>query len=158
MKRFAWKLQRLLDIKKKEEQAKRAELLAVTEQLAQLRGNLLMQKSLLKSLIRDLAKESPRDRLSKQELFLKSSATSDERIKELKKKVNEFKEKQEEKIAELLEVNRYKEGLNKLREKAKTEFIEEQEKLEQKEADEMSTISFARKMTPQGKFESSVAK
>ncbi len=53
---------------------------------------------------------------------------------------------QREKIAELLKVRRFKEGLERLRTEAKIQFIKEQEKLEQKELDEIATVSFARNM------------
>jgi len=47
MKRFVWRLQRVLDIRKKEEQKARAELLELTERLAGARGELLAQRKML---------------------------------------------------------------------------------------------------------------
>jgi hypothetical protein len=44
MKRFVWRLQRVLEIKKKEEQKTRAELFELTERLAQARGELLARQ------------------------------------------------------------------------------------------------------------------
>ncbi len=153
MRRFAWRLQRVLDIKRKEEQTKRVELLGVTEKLAQARGELTMQKRLLMNIIDSLTEEHPGKRLANQELFLKSSVTNDELIEKLESRARELETQQKKKIAEVLEVRRFKEGLEKLRVEAKAQFIKEQEKLEQKEADEMAAISFARKMTQQGKAE-----
>jgi flagellar FliJ protein len=146
MKRFVWRLQRILDIKTKKEQKMRVELLELTERLAETRGVLLMQQSILKNIITGLAGENPRTRLSKQEFFLKYSGTSDERIKKLKEKISILESQQKKKIVELSEVRRFKEGLEKLREEAKTQFIKEQEKLEQKELDEIATVSFTRNM------------
>ena len=97
MKRFAWRLQRLLDIKAKEEQIKRAELLGVTEKLAQTRGGLAMQKRLLKNIIDGLAEEPPAKRLARQELFLKSSVTNDELIEKLESRVRQLETQQKEK-------------------------------------------------------------
>ncbi len=153
MRRFAWRLQRVLDIRRKEEQIKRAELLGVTEKLAQARGELAMQKRLLTDIIDSLMEEHPGKRLANQELFLTSSAANDELIERLESRTGELETQQKEKIAEVLEVRRFKEGLEKLRVEAKSQFIKEQEKLEQKEADEMAAVSFARKMTQQGKAE-----
>ncbi len=153
MKRFAWRLQRVFDIRRKEEQIKRAELLGVTEKLAQARGGLAMQKRLLKDIIDGLTEEHPGKRLSRQELFLKSSVTNDELIEKLESRIRQLETEQKEKIADVLKVRRFKEGLEKLRVEAKVQFINEQEKLEQKEADEMAAISFVRKMTRQGKAE-----
>ena len=147
MKRFAWRLQRVLDIKVKEEQTKRVELLGITEKLAQKRGELFMQKRLLRNIIGSLAEENPRMRLDKQAFFLKHSATNDEIIKNLKSEINKLEIQQKEKIAEVLKVRQFKEGLEKLRAEAKTQFIKEQEKLEQKDADEMATMTFARNIS-----------
>jgi len=145
MKRFVWRLQRVLDIKAKEERARRAELFQLTEKLAETQGKLLMRQRILQNIILGIAEKKPGKRLSKQEFFLKYSATSDEQIKKLKSQVSELESQQKEKIAELLETRRFKEGLERLRDEARKRFTEEQEKLDQKEMDERATVSFARK-------------
>jgi flagellar FliJ protein len=145
MKQFVWRLQRVLDIRKKEEEKARAELLELTERLAQTRGELLMQQKMLEDIINGLTGENPKKRLGKQEFFLRYSAASDEQIKELEDKVNELESQQRDKIAEVLKLRRFTEGLEKLRTEAKMRFITEQEKLEQKQLDEGATVSFVRK-------------
>lgn len=152
MRRFVWRLQRVLDIKAKAEQAKRAELLELTERLAQARGELLMQKRILESIIDGLAGKSAKRRLGRQEFFMRWAATNDEVIKKLREKKHELETQQRKKITELLEVKRFKEGLEKLRDKAKMQFITKQEKLEQEELDEGATISFTRKIIQQRKY------
>ena len=146
MKRFVWRLQRILEIEAKKEQKKRSELLELTEKLAETRGILLTQQIILKEIMAGLAGENPKKRLGRQEFFLKFSGTSDEQIEKLKEKMSALESQQREKIAELLKVRRFKEGLERLRAEAKTQFIKEQEKLEQKELDEMASVSFARNM------------
>jgi flagellar FliJ protein len=145
MKRFVWRLQRVLEIKKKEEQKVRAELFQLTENLAQTRGELFRWQKKLENIINGLTEENPKKRLGEQEFFLRYSATSDEQIKKLEEKKNKMESQQREKIAEVLKVKRFKEGMEKLRVEAKVQFIKEQEKLEQKEMDESATISFVRK-------------
>ena len=145
MKRFVWRLQRVLEIKKKEEQKVRAELFQLTEKLALVRGELLIWQKKLENIINGLTEENPKKRLGEQEFFLRYSATSDEQIKKLEEKKNKLESQQREKIAEVLKVKRFKEGMEKLRVEAKVQFIKEQEKLEQKEMDESVTISFVRK-------------
>ena len=145
MKRFVWRLQRVLEIKKKEEQKVRAELYELTEKLAQTRGELFRWQKMLENIIVGLTEENPKKRLGEQEFFLRYSATSDEQIRKLEDKKNGLESQQREKIAEVLKVKRFKEGLEKLRVEAKVQFIKEQEKLEQKELDEGATISFVRK-------------
>lgn len=145
MKRFVWRLQRVLEIKTKEEETKRAELLELTEKLVQRRGQLLMQEKILKDIMTGIARKNIRKRLCEQEFFLKWSETSDEVIRKLKNKISELELEQREKIAELLRVRRFKKGLERLRAEAKRQFIESEERLEQKELDEGAGISFARK-------------
>ncbi len=145
MKRFVWRLQRVLDIKKKEEQKTRAELLELTGKIAQKRGELLTKQKILEDIVNGLSGEEPKKRLGKQEFFLRYSVASNKQIKKLKDKVSELESQQREKIAELLKVKRFKEGLERLQAEAKKQFIKEQEKLEQKELDEGATVSFVRK-------------
>jgi len=145
MKRFVWRLQRVLDIKKKEEQKTRAELLELTEKLAETRSELLVRKKMLESIIEGLAEGDPRRRLGDQEFFLKHSKTSTEQLRKLEDNLLRLESQQKKKISELLRVRKFKEGLEKLRVEAKTQFIKKQEKLEQKDLDERATISFVRK-------------
>lgn len=145
MKRFVWRLQRVLDIRKKEEQKARAELLELTERLAETQGELLVRRKMLEDIINGLTGENPKKRLGKQEFFLKFSAASDEQIKKLEDKVKELELQQRDKIAEVIKLRRLKEGMEKLRTEAKMRFIKEQEKLEQKQLDEGSIVSFVRK-------------
>jgi flagellar biosynthesis chaperone FliJ len=135
----------VLDIRAKQELIKTQELFALTEKLAQTRGELLSQQRTLRDIIESIANEKPGERLGKQEFFLRNSAATDERIKQLKTRVNELETKQREKIAEVLKLRRFKESLERLREQAKKRYMEEQEKLEQKQLDETATMSFARK-------------
>jgi flagellar biosynthesis chaperone FliJ len=146
MKKFVWRLQRVLDVKNKEEQIRRMELLKLTGELSQLRGMLLIQKKILNDLISDAAGKKGQIRLIEQEFLLNNSTASDELIKKLGVKVIETEAKQKQKVAEVMKIRQFKEGLEKLREKARAEFIKEQEKQEQKEMEDRTTMSFANKM------------
>jgi flagellar export protein FliJ len=125
----------------------RSELLELTEKLAEARGLLLVQKRILENIIAGLTAENPKKRLSKQEFFFRYSGTNDERIAKLKEKISTLESQQREKIAELLKIKRFREGLERLRDEAKKRFMEEQERLEQKELDEIAAVSFTRNMT-----------
>ena len=156
MKRFVWRLQRVLNIKTKEEQTKRAELLKITEKLAQTRSELIIQRRILENIIKDLTDQHPKERLGKQEFFLRCSAINNKVIERLKNKIGELESAQKQKIAEVLKIRKFKKGLEKLRTEAKTRFMKEQERLEQKELDKITTIGFARKIMQQGKFSNSI--
>jgi flagellar biosynthesis chaperone FliJ len=145
MRRFKWRLERVLDIKKKQEQKERAGLLALTERLAEKRSELLMRQKMLKDVITDLARTDPKQRLGGQEFFLRHAVTSDKEIERLKDQVSELELRQKEKIAQVHRIRRLKEGLEKLRAEAKRRFVEQQEKLYQKQLDESAAVSFLRR-------------
>jgi flagellar protein FliJ len=144
MRRFAWRLQRVLDVKAKQEQIKTQELFVITEKLAQVRTSLLAQQQILRDILESIGNEKPKDRLGKQEFFLRNSAATDELIKKLQASVRELEVKQKEKVAEVLKLRRFKESLERLREQAQKKYIEAEEKLEQKQLDETSTLRFTR--------------
>jgi flagellar biosynthesis chaperone FliJ len=144
MRRFAWRLQRVLDIKAKQEQIKTQELFVITDKLTQARSSLLAQQQILRDILESIANEDPKKRLDKQEFFLRNSATTDELIKKLKTNICELEIKQKEKVAEVLKLRRFKESLERLREQAQRKYIEAQEKLEQKQFDETATLRFTR--------------
>jgi len=145
MKRFVWRLQRVLDIRTKEERKARADLLKLTQKLAETQSELLAWRKMLEEIINGLTAGNPKKRLGRQEFFLRYSAASDEQIKKLENRVKELESKQREKIAEVLKLKRFKEGLEKLQAEAKKQFVKEQEKLEQKQLDEGATVLFVRK-------------
>jgi len=145
MKRFVWRLQRVLDIRTKEEQKARAELLKLMEKLAETRSELLTWRNMLEEIINGLALGNPKKRLGRQEFFLRYSAASDEQIKKLENRVKELESKQRDKVAEVVKLKRFKEGLEKLQAEAKIQFITEQEKLEQQQLDEGARVLYVRK-------------
>jgi flagellar biosynthesis chaperone FliJ len=144
MKRFVWRLQKVLDVKTRQEEFKRTELFRITEQLAAKRGELLMRQRILQDLMAEIQRRESPQRLYAQEFFLRHAATDDEQIHRWQEEIAVLNVRQKEKTAEVLAVRRFREGLEKLREQAKEEYIREQEKLEQKELDERTTIAFVR--------------
>jgi flagellar biosynthesis chaperone FliJ len=146
MKRFVWRLQKVLEINEKRQQAKRAELLKITEKLALARANLLAQQRILQDLIESIARLRPAERLSRQQLLLASTKKNDEQIKKYRQQIKQLELEQKQTTAEFLKLKRFTEGLEKLREKDKRRFIHEQEKLEQKEIDEHTSVRFADKL------------
>lgn len=144
MKRFVWRLQRVLDVKIKEEQIKRTELFRLTEQLAAKRGELLMRRRILQNLLANIRRDSSPERLNTQEFFLRRAAVDDEQIRRIKEEIAALEVRHREKTAEVLAARRFKEGLERLRAQAKEAYLREQERLEQKELDERTAIVFAR--------------
>jgi len=146
MRRFVWPLERVLEVRRAEEQTKRGQLLSLTEKLAETRGRLLLERNRLADLVSAVNAEVGGWRLSRQELFLRYSACNDERIRKLAKRECRLQSEQKAKIAELLRVRRFRKGLEKLRTEAEEKFFREQSRRERKMLDEVATGRFARQL------------
>jgi flagellar export protein FliJ len=144
MKRFVWRLQRVLDVRIKQEQVKRTELFRVTQELAEKRTELLLRQQILQEALASIGAENSSQRMGEQELVLRYTATNDEQIRQVKEVIHGLEVRQKEKLNELLAVRRSREALERLREDTRQQFIQEQEKLDQKESDERTAIAFMR--------------
>jgi flagellar export protein FliJ len=144
MRRFVWRLQKVLDVKTKQEQIKRNELFQIAEQLAARRGELLLRRRILQDLLTEIREQPGPARWSAQEFFLRHAADDDRQIRRLEEEIAALQVRHKEKTAEVLAVRRFKEGLEKLRQQAQEEYLREHERAEQKEADEQTTLTFAR--------------
>jgi flagellar biosynthesis chaperone FliJ len=146
VRRFVWRLQRLLDIKIKQEDAKRGELVIVTEQALSVRSAIMVRKAAMRKLLRDLSEKDGQERLSEQVLVLKYIHVSETEIKNLEFRLAELEKERQKKLQEIMKIRKFRKGLERLRANSKTEFVKEQEWLEQKDLDDKSTMSFARKV------------
>ena len=144
MKRFVWRLQKVLDIKVKEEQVKQMELFRLTETLAERQSELLVCQQTLRELLGTISQDRSPGRLGAQAFCLEYATTNDRRIKALKQEIHDLNVCRKEKTAEVLAAKRFREGLEKLRDEAKEQFVREQERLEQKEMDDRTSVAFAR--------------
>jgi flagellar biosynthesis chaperone FliJ len=143
MKRFTWRLQRVLDVKTKEEQIKRTELFRLTEQLAATRGELLVRRRILQGLLAGIRRDAPQERVGSQEFLLRHASVDEERIRRLLEDIAALEARHRDKTAEVLAARRFREALEKLKVQAKEQHLREQERLEQKELDERTTVAFA---------------
>jgi flagellar biosynthesis chaperone FliJ len=149
MKRFDWPLQRVLDVRKKQEQKKIMELFILTQQLAATHSEVLLKQKMLEEIISSFAGKNINARLAEQEFFLSNSKATNRQIKNLKEQIRLLEPQQKEKMNEVLTIRRFRQGLEKMREKAKIFFIKEMDKLEQKSLDEAATVSFVRSVQNQ---------
>ncbi len=145
MKRFTWRLQRLLDLKEKIEKAKEVELLRLTEQIAEAMAHLMKERRRMRDMMVAIAQAHPQQRLAQQQFFMKYCPVDDKLLKQMEDHVQQLGERQQHKREELIEIKRLKEGMEKLRAKAKAEFVYEQEKLDQKESDDRTNTAYAHK-------------
>jgi len=144
MARFVWRLQKVLDVKDKLEQIRRAELLRIAEQIAQARAALLNQQRILKEALDEIAQIDPAQRPRQQEFFLRYVSVNDERIEQFKNQIRDLEAQHRQKASELMEVRRSKEALERLKEEARRRFIQDQDRLEQKELDDRAGAAFVR--------------
>ncbi len=146
MKRFVWRLQRLLDIKIKQEEVMRSELVAVTERAVAVRSQIMVRRAALRKMLAELSEKKGKQRLSEQEFFLKYAHVSDEEIKKLELKLAGLEKLRQRKIQEIMKIRRFRKGLERLRAEAKAQFLKEEEKREQKDLDDKTIMSFAWKI------------
>ena len=146
MKKFKWRLQRLFDLKVKQEDVMRTELVSITEQAVALRGRIMLRKTALRQMLAKLKKKDAKKRMQEQQLVLKYIHVTDKEIEALGMKLIELEKLRREKIKQIMKIRKLRKGLEKLRDNAKADFIKELEKFEQNELDDNTTISFARKI------------
>ncbi|MBN1818904.1 MAG: hypothetical protein JW828_16190 [Sedimentisphaerales bacterium] len=146
MKRFVWRLQRLLDMKVKQEDALRAELVAVTEQVVAVRGQMMMLRATLRRLLSELEDVSQEKWLCRKRLVLDHSQVTEQTIRMLNNRLSELEQERKRKIKEVMEVRKFRKSLEKLRTKALEQHTREQEKWMQNELDERTAIRRAREI------------
>ncbi len=154
MRQFHWRLDRILEIKMKEEQIKQAVLAETTYHLAQVRVQLLRRQQILAGLLKDIRKKPANEKLDSQKIFLENSKANDDEIRQIQKKVQQLQQQEAEKTSELIDIKRYIKKLQKIRQKACDAFLVEQRKLQQNELDENFGIRVARHRC--GQFETAV--
>lgn len=145
MKKFVWRLQRLLDIKVRQEQLLRTELLALSEQIAALRAEVLMHKASIRARLAEMRTLESAQRIEQQRHFMEFAHVLDLRIKSLKDKLAGLETRRKEHIRQLLELRKERKSLEKLRQKAKDEYHKQWTVFEQKTTDETSSTAFARR-------------
>ncbi len=133
---FRWRLDRVLEIKMKEEKAKQAELADIMYQLAQTRVQLLQKQRVLAGLLNEIKAKRPKDKLRSQQIFLESSEANDNMIRHIQKKVSQFEQEEARRTTELMEIKASIKKLQKIRQKAYDVFIAEQNRRQQNELDE----------------------
>ena len=146
MKRFRWSLQRLLEVTVHREQALRAELMRLSQEMVGLRQIILARQAVLKSLLAKLANEDLRTRFLEQQLFMNYVQNDQKQIRRLEQQLEELRTLRKQTNAQFLQVRSSRKTLERLRKEAKDRHLRDQLKLEQKQLDEVAHISFAGKL------------
>ena len=146
MKKFIWPLQRLLDIKEKQEDFARIELVTITEQIVIVRGQIMMQKTILRGVFSELNQLEPQQRTQRQRECMEYAHVTDAKIKTLHQALEQTEQKRKKKIEEVVKLRKFRKGLEQLRAKALIDYQEQIKQEEQKQLDESITTTFARKI------------
>jgi flagellar export protein FliJ len=146
MKKFTWRLQRLLDVRQKQEDALRAELIGLVEQSAALRGRILMEKAMLRSRLSELRQTASESRLRRQQDFMACVSVVDARIASLQSDLNKLEQKRKEKTEAIMAVRKFRKSLERLKAQALNDYDRALNSEEQKNQDERSNAAFARKV------------
>ncbi len=146
MKRFRWSLQRLLEVTAHREQALRAELMRLSQEVVGLRQIILARQAVLKSLLAELANEDLRTQFSEQQLFMNYVQNDQEQIRRLEQQLKKLQTLHKQKQVQFFQARSSRKTLERLREQAKDRYLRDQLKLEQKQLDEVAHISFAAKL------------
>jgi flagellar biosynthesis chaperone FliJ len=144
MKRFAWPLQRLLEVTCQREAAMRTEFLVATRRVATLRHEMLARSSAVRNLLEALAAQNPSQRLAVQEAFMKASPAEHRAMAKLASDLKAAQDNLSHKRWELLRIRASRKSLERLRGEALARHVREQLRLEQKQFDETSHQTYAR--------------
>ncbi|MBI5723550.1 MAG: hypothetical protein HZA50_06300 [Planctomycetes bacterium] len=150
MKRFAWSLQRLLDITGQREKVLKAELADLSARIVQVRKEIERTRAELKELINDLSKMAFDKRMSHHETFMSAAGLKEDRIAALGKKSQDLKALRETKKEQLIKLMNSRRTLERLRHAALQRHVKEQRTIEQKQLDEVGGVAHVRRMK-QGK-------
>jgi flagellar export protein FliJ len=145
MARFVWRLQRVLDIREKEEQVLRSELMTLSERMVVLRQEIMVIRARIHTALEELSYKEPSERLSWQQLFMKYSEYSEIEINSLRSELSNVDKQRKDKMNEIIEKRQLIKALEKLLAKAKEEFLAESAHKEQKELDEYTNNKFGRR-------------
>jgi len=144
MARFVWRLERVLNVKKKQEQAKRLELLQITEQVIQTQTQLKIRQQALQAMLEGVAQEPPKERMRKQAMAMDYAKGSQVRIRALEGQIETLQAQKKETTEDLLGLKQTTEGLERLRAGAERLFLKDLDKKEQKMADELTLMKYVR--------------
>jgi flagellar export protein FliJ len=144
MKKHTWRLQRVLDVRIKQEEAKKAELMAVTHRLLAARQAVIVKQAMMRSILLELSRKDAKIRMAEQPTIMKHMAFSEEELNILKRRVDEIEIERKRKADEMMEARMARKAMEKLQEKARVEYMKRVNAVEQKELDELSGGRFVR--------------
>jgi len=147
MKRFKWKLERVLDIKRQRERALRHELFMLAQAIARVQEAILERRTRLRMVLEELAERSLADRIAEQAVFMQFAGHEEAAIRRLQARRRELEETRSQTQQRFLEVRAACKMLVRLREEAYRAYLREIGGREQAMLDESAHMAYARRKT-----------
>ena len=144
MKRFAWKLQRVLDVTAQRERVLRGDLLALGQTIAGVRESILRRQAELRTVLGDLARQAAGVRLAEQAIFMACVETEKRFLEALRVRLAQLEAQREEKRQAFLRTRATRRGLERLRAEARAQHLREAGRREQTDFDEAAHVAYAR--------------
>jgi flagellar export protein FliJ len=148
--KFTWRLQRVLDVKQKQEDLQRIVLAGLSEHISRMREELSGRLKRMRQICEDIKKSKSHERIRQQQFTLQMLAFATEQLEKLRKELVELEIKKKAEIEKLLALRRYRLSLEKLRDMAKEQHLLEVKKFEQSATDDSVGISYARTLSEVG--------
>jgi flagellar export protein FliJ len=145
VRRFKWRLQRLLDVTIRKEESLRLELVNLAQETARLGQEIVTRKVLLRSALQDLARQVLADRIARHEVVMTCSQVVQRQIDRLTGRLDQCRRKRKTKTEELLKIRSSRETLERLREEAERRYLRQEAAREQRLLDETAQVAYARK-------------
>ncbi|MEJ5259269.1 MAG: hypothetical protein WHS88_03670 [Anaerohalosphaeraceae bacterium] len=144
MKKFVWKLQQLLTLKEKQENALRADIVTLTEQTMVVKGRIRAMQMRLRAHQQEIRSLPEEQRIAAQSLYAQQAPVADTVIRQLTEQARALEQQRRRKLDDYLQVRKFRKGLERLREKARQRYQYEMLLEEQKQADDYTHLNWNR--------------
>ncbi len=144
MKKFVWKLQQMLTLKEKQENALRADIVALTEQTMVVKGRIRAMQMRLRVHQQEIQSLPEEQRIAAQALYLQQAPVADAVLRQLAEQARALEQQRRRKLDDYLQVRKFRKGLERLREKARQRYQYEMLLEEQKQADDYTHLNWNR--------------
>ena len=144
MRRFQWRLQRLLDVTAQKENAARNELAALADRIARLARAVAEEKARLREVLADLAEQCIEDRFLHQPMLAACLRHRQARMDRIAAERDECERVKQEKTHELIRLRNSRQTLERMRDEARQRYLRDEAAREQRQLDEAAQVAFAR--------------
>ena len=142
--KFNWPLQRYKNVVDKRESMLIADMLRISNLIAQKHQEIARLRQTIKGFLSDLSSQSIDRRMSQHAVVFAALRSEEDNIKSIQAAVKELQLSRDKIQNDLFELRKTQKMLGKLREKAKLKFDQAYEKKQQSEMEELFQLKFAR--------------